>query len=139
MNQITNKRENYFFDPLFEAFFGDNYQERNFGFLPMKTDIKENKDTYELAIEIPGFDKKDIKLDYEDEYLTVTASINRFENKEGNYIRRERFSGVNSRSYYIGEIDEKKIKASYKDGVLFVTFPKENLEEKEAKHAIAID
>ncbi|MCQ2742664.1 MAG: Hsp20/alpha crystallin family protein [Bacilli bacterium] len=143
MNPITNRREELsFFDPFFDAFFGENYQNKNYGVLPMKTDIKENEKGYELAIEIPGFDKKDISLKLESGYLTVTAKVNRVEEekgKNGRFLHRERFSGVSSRSYYVGDVEQKDIKAAYKDGVLAITFPKENPEEKEAKCSIAID
>ncbi len=64
---------------------------------------------------------------------------NKENDKKGNYIHRERFSGVTTRSYYVGEIEEKDVKASYNNGVLTINFPKEDAKKIEAKHAINID
>lgn len=106
----------------------------------MKTDVKEIDGNYELQIDIPGYDKEDIKIELEDGYITVTATTNT-ENEESNgkYIQRERFSGACSRSYYAGEnIDEKDIKASFKNGILKITFPKEATPKIENRKFIQI-
>lgn len=97
----------------------------------MKTDIKEKEDKYLIDIELPGYQKENIKIDVEDGYLTVHAEIN-YDNKEkedGKFIRRERYSGSCSRSFYVGtEIQSEDIKASFKDGMLKIEIPKK--EEK---------
>lgn len=128
------------FDPFFDALFGDEKARANHGSLSMKTDVKEVGDDYVLEVELPGFDKKDISLKADDGYLTIEAKIDTSvkEGKEDKFLRRERFSGTASRTYYIGDVEEESIKASYKDGILFVSFPKENPKAKQA-HAITID
>lgn len=110
----------------------------------MKTDIKENDGSYELAIDLPGYSKDDVQAELKDGYMTITASKNDSnEDKEdlGCYIRRERYYGSCSRSFYVGEqITEDDIKASFKDGILYVTVPKkEAVPEIEEKKLIQIE
>jgi HSP20 family molecular chaperone IbpA len=78
-------------------FFGGE-EDKNFGVLAMKTDIKEDEKNYEMDVELPGFDKKDISLNMKDGYLTVSAKVDRSlnEKEKKGYIHRERFSGVSS-------------------------------------------
>ena len=101
----------------------------------MKTDIKENDGAYELAIDMPGYGKDDVQAELKDGFMTITATKDDSkEDKEenGHYIRRERFFGSCSRSFYVGEdVTEADIKANFKDGILYVTVPK-----KEAKPQI---
>ncbi len=107
----------------------------------MKTDVKEINGNYELEIDIPGYNKEDIKIELENGYITVTAATNtENEEKNGKYIQRERFSGVCSRSYYAGEnVDEKDIKANFKNGILKITFPKEAQQKIENRKYIQIE
>ena len=93
----------------------------------MKTDVKEKDGSYILEIDIPGYDKEDIQIELQDGYVTVTATKNEEkEDKHAKYLKRERFSGMCSRSYYAGEnITEEDIKANFKNGILTITFPKE--------------
>jgi HSP20 family molecular chaperone IbpA len=100
----------------------------------MKTDIKEVGDNYMLDVEMPGFDKKDIDLKFEEGYLTVSAKTE--DKAEDKYVRRERKSYV-SRSYYVGDIKQDALKATYNNGILSVTFPKELA--KTTASRIAID
>ena len=98
----------------------------------MKTDIKEKKDKYIVDIDLPGYEKEDIKIKMEKGYLTVTAKVNKEvkEDKEENYIHRERYSGQCTRSFYVGEnVKENEIKASFKNGILKLVVPRK--EEKE--------
>ena len=140
--QLTNRYGSVnFWDPFFAPFFEEDSERKTFGNLQMKTDIKELADHYEMAVELPGFDKKDIGLRLEDGYLTITAEVNRTideKEKKGNYIHRERFSGKSSRSYYVGDVEKEAIKASYENGVLTIVLPKENPEKVQAAHTIAI-
>lgn len=109
----------------------------------MKTDIKEGENGYELSIALPGFQKEDISAQLENGYLTVTASQNT--NKEekgedGRYIRRERFVGNCSRSFYVGEgITQEDIHAKYENGILSLHVPKKDTEKIEAQKYIAIE
>ncbi len=96
----------------------------------LKTDIKEFADHYIFEIDVAGHDKKDIDIRIEDNYMTVevktTSSFEENNESENfNYIRKERFLGSTSRSYYVGEVIEKDVKASFNNGLLIVNVPKE--------------
>lgn len=123
----TNCNTNAYLDPLFDAFFGKNAT--NYGHLGMRTDVYESDKAYRLDIEMPGFEKENITLDFKDGYLTVGVKSVEAEDEEFKLLRRERFQGEASRQYYLGEVDEKGITASYKDGVLSVLAPKVQPEE----------
>lgn len=110
----------------------------------MKTDIKEEGDHYELDIDMPGYDKDDVSAEIKDGYLTVSA--NKTENNDekddnGKYLRRERFVGSMSRSFYVGDdMTESDIKAAFKNGTLSVCVPKkEEKKQVPEKHVIAIE
>ena len=99
----------------------------------MKTDIREKKDKYLIDIDLPGYQKENIKMEVEDGYLTIHAEINsdNEEKEEGKFVRRERYSGSCSRSFYIGtEVKSEEIKASFKNGILKIEIPKKE-EKKE--------
>ena len=137
-------RKNYWGLDLFDNAFKDPFFTDPDMNLAMLTDIKEEEGNYILDINLPGFDKNDIKVELKDGYLTVNA--NRDESKEekdekGNYIRRERYTGKCSRSYYVGsDLKDADIKASYKDGILNLTLPKkETAAIQEEKKYIPIE
>lgn len=93
----------------------------------MKTDVREQGDSYEVAIDLPGFKKEDVAIELENGYLTITASkgLDKDEDQTG-YIRRERWSGKCSRTFYVGEsVRGEDIKAKMEDGILTMTVPKE--------------
>ena len=141
-NSLASLESGFVMDPLFDLLAGGGFPEpRTFQNLDMKTDVKDLGASYQMEIEVPGVNKKDIGVAYDEGYLTVTVKQDREVNdkdKKGNYVHRERFSGVASRSYYVGTIDEKAIKANYVDGVLSLTFPKENESKKQAEHQIPV-
>ena len=101
----------------------------------MNTDVKEFDDRYELEFELPGFKKEDIQAELKDGYLIVNAKHqdNKDEKgKDGKYIRKERYAGACTRSFYVGEeVDPDEIKAEFKHGILKLFVPK-----KEAKPAV---
>lgn len=110
----------------------------------MNTDIKENDDSYEIAMNLPGFRKEDVQGEVKDGYLTISASTstsNDTKDDNGKYIRRERYSGSCSRSFYVGEqVTQEDIKARFEDGVLRIMVPKmETKPAVEEKHFIAIE
>ncbi|MCI8378718.1 MAG: Hsp20/alpha crystallin family protein [Lachnospiraceae bacterium] len=109
----------------------------------MKTDVKETSQGYEVDIDLPGFKKEDVTAKLENGYLTIQASkgLNRDEkDEEGKYIRRERYSGSMSRSFYVGEgMKQEDIHAKFEDGILKLTVPKLDKEALEKKHYIAIE
>ena len=102
----------------------------------MKTDIKETEGGYELEMDLPGFTKDEIKVSLENGYMTISAAKgldkDEQDKKSGRYIRKERYAGACSRSFYVGEdITEEDIKAEFKHGLLKLFVPK-----KEAKPAV---
>ncbi len=117
------------FDLLSEMFRDPFFDERESRV--MKTDIKENKDKYVIDIDLPGYEKENIKIEVEDGYLTVHATIdsNKEEKEEGKFVRKERYMGSCSRSFYVGDdVKEEDIKATFRNGILKLEVPK--VEEK---------
>ena len=94
----------------------------------MRTDIRETEDSYELDVELPGYKKEDVKAQLKDGYLTINVSKNEnndVKDENGKYIRRERYSGSMSRSFYVGEdVKQEDIKARFENGVLMINVPK---------------
>ena len=131
------------FDNMFDDFFKDPFFTRNNSVKVMKTDIQEKDDKYILDMDLPGYDKEDIKAQLKDGYLTISAQKNTSndeKDEEGNYIRRERYCGKCSRSFYVGDsIKEEDIKASFNNGILELTFPKEVPQKEEEMKYITID
>ena len=109
----------------------------------MKTDVRETDNTYELDIDLPGFKKDEVSAKLENGYLTISASkgLNKDEkDKEGNYIRRERYTGQCARSFYVGEgVRQEDIHAKFEDGILKLSIPKEVKKQIEENNYIAIE
>ena len=122
--------KSFYLDDIFDNF--DSTRNNN-----MKCDIYEKDGDYHIEIDIPGFDKKDIKVECDNGYLTVTAKKDEeAEGKSKNYIRRERSYGKYQRSFYIGDMDSSEIRAKFKHGMLKIIVPK--VESKETKKHIEI-
>ena len=110
----------------------------------MKTDVKETEKGYEVDMDLPGFKKDEIKVQLKDGYLTVSAVKDLDEDEKdketGKYIRRERYAGNMSRSFYVGDaVSEEDIHAKYEDGILKLSLPKKApkaVEEKDGYIAI---
>lgn len=110
----------------------------------MKTDVRETGTSYELDIDLAGFKKDEIQASLKDGYLTIEAAkgLDKDEkDKEGNYIRRERYAGSLSRSFFVGEdITQEDIKAKFENGVLQLSIPKKDVQPKvEENHFISIE
>lgn len=109
----------------------------------MKTDVKETDKDFQLTIDLPGAKKEDVSVELREGYLDVSAETKReVEDKDenGTYLRKERFEGKCSRSFYVGdEIAEDDIKARFDGGMLKITVPKKTQPEIEAKKSIAIE
>lgn len=117
---------------LFDDFFDDEFFSKKDKNL-MKTDIREMKDKYVIDIDLPGFEKENINLSLKKGYLEISAKVNREDNSdEGEkFVRRERFTGECSRSFYVGDgIKETDIHAEFKNGILKIEVPKVNPEEE---------
>lgn len=95
----------------------------------MKTDIQEKENGYELEIDLPGFSKDELKVALENGYLTISATKGldqgEKENEKGRYIRKERYVGSCTRSFYVGEdVTQEDIKGEFKHGILKLLVPK---------------
>ena len=93
----------------------------------MKTDVRETEDTYEVDMDLPGFKKDEINVDLKNGYLTVSAAkgLDKDEkDKNGKYIRQERYTGAMSRSFYVGDVAPEDVKAKFEDGILRISLPK---------------
>ena len=142
-----------FSENLFDDFMDDAFERNFFGARNplygkhsknlMKTDVKETDKSYELDIDLPGFKKDEITAHLENGYLTVSAAkgVDKDEkDKEGHYIRRERYSGSMTRSFYVGDaVKEEEIHAKYEDGILKLSIPKKDAKAVEGKKYIAIE
>lgn len=121
----------FYLDDFFDDFVAtkDNF---------MKCDIYEKDGIYNIELDVPGFDKKDIKIECKDNYLTITAKKERIdESGDKNYIRKERSYGEYTRSFYLGDIDSNLINAKFNNGTLCITVPKED--KQNSKTIIEID
>lgn len=132
----------FMFDP-FDAFFNTPMTTSQTPTL-MRTDIKETDTGYEMVIDMPGFKKEDVQAELNDGYLHITAqtkSENEDKDANGTFVRKERFSGKCSRTFYVGEdVEEKDIKAKFEDGTLKIDIPKKQEQPKlEEKKTIAIE
>ena len=134
------------FDDFFEnGFFGGHSplfgkHERNL----MKTDIRETDDAkaYRFAVELPGFEKDEIHVDVQDGYLTVSAEKGLDkdeEDKKGRYIRRERYSGSMSRSFYVGDVKPEEVSAKFENGILTLDVPKAGQKKLPENNRICIE
>lgn len=120
---------------LFDDIFGDSFFKKEDKM--MKTDIRETDNGYIIDVDLPGYKKENIKIDVTDGYLTINAKMNQknTEDNNGKYVRRERFFGECSRSFYVGEaVEDLDIKAKFQNGILSLEIPKiderKNLPEK---------
>jgi len=135
---------NDFFDDFERSFplrtsFGRD--DSNLGGL-MRADVKENDDGYEVHLDLPGFKKEDVKAQLKEGYLTVTATrqSNVDDSKNEKYIRRERYMGSVSRSFYVGEnLTEEDIKAKFDNGTLILSLPKVPQKKVEEDRYITIE
>ena len=122
------------FDDFFTPVRGDEVSK-------MRCDIYEKDGIYTMEMDIPGFNREDVKIEVDDnDYLTITAEKNSETNDEDsdkNYVRKERSYGKYQRSFYVGDIDKDKIDAKFENGILKITMPKKE-EEKSSKKTIEV-
>lgn len=108
----------------------------------MKTDVRETEDSYELDIDLPGFKKEDVSVELKNGYLTIQAakSLDKDEQKNGKYIRQERYAGSMSRSFYVGEgVRPEDVKGKFENGILQISLPKAEQKKLPAQTMIAIE
>ena len=136
MRNYLSRRNNdlgfNFFDDMFDDFFKPVFygvKENS-----MRTDVKENENGYELAIDMPGYDKKNINLSLENGYLKVEARREEKEEDKDSFVRRERSYSC-ARSYYVGDkITEEDVKAKYENGILTLRVPKNDKKQLPKKN-----
>lgn len=109
----------------------------------MKTDVRETENSYELDIDLPGFKKDEIKVELDNGYLSISAAKGLDkdeENKNGKYIRRERYAGAMNRTFYVGDnLTQQDIQAKFEDGILKISVPKKDVQQIEQNKYIAIE
>ena len=108
----------------------------------MKTDVRDVDGNYELSIDLPGFTKDEVQVELKDGTLTVHAEkgLDKDESeKDGSYIRKERYAGAVSRSFYVGDVQPGEVKGKYESGVLTLTIPKKDQPQVAASNRIAIE
>ena len=144
MTMITRRPHtpfDLFLSDPFDSFFGSMPAQNSTPNL-MRADIKDCEDCIQMIIDLPGFDKDNVTAELKDGMLTVAAETSKqTEETEGTYVRKERFTGKCSRTFYVGdEIQEEDIKAKFENGTLQITVPKKTEQPKlEASRSIAID
>lgn len=132
-------------DNFFDGFHGPNRGNARFATHSgsiMKTDIRESQDEYEINIDLPGYRKENVQAELKDGYLMVTArSEGHVEDGDGKeFIRRERFYGTSSRSFYVGkDVRQEDISARFDNGVLILNIPKNTEKAVEEKKLISIE
>ena len=129
-----------FLDSFFDEPFMRSYEEQGL----MSTDVEDTAQGYVLTMDMPGVKKEDVKAQLKDGYLTIQAtsgSHNEEKDQNGRYIRRERYYGSVSRSFYVGEdVTEEDIRAKFEDGTLKILIPKQEEKPKvDQKKYIAIE
>lgn len=133
---------------LFDDMFNDGFFTRSFEPVTtthiMKSDIQENENGYLLDIELPGYNKEDVQAELKDGYLTITANHEdkkEEKDKNGKFIRKERYTGTCKRSFYVGEqVRQEDIKAAFQNGILRLAIPKQLPQvEKEQPKLITIE
>lgn len=140
-----------FGESLFDEFFNDPFALMTSGRDPlygkhaknlMKTDVRELDGSYEIDIDLPGFKKDEVDIQLQDGCLTISAAkgLDKDEkDKQGRYIRQERYAGSVSRSFYVGEdVKPADVKASFEDGILKLSVPKAEAKQLPENTTIAI-
>ncbi|HCI55828.1 MAG TPA: Hsp20/alpha crystallin family protein [Bacteroidales bacterium] len=130
----SNLFDDDFLAPFFSPLFSTSYSS-----LPA-VNIKEDDKQYTLDVAVPGIDKKDLKIEIEDDILTISSEQK--EEKEENrqdYKRREFSYSSFSRSFTLPEnVNKEKIEANYKDGILSVVLPKTHEEKSKITKQVKI-
>lgn len=144
---MTNFFRENLFDDFFEDFARPERRIVNYGNQAsslMRTDVKDTDGGYELNVELPGYKKENVSAELKDGTLVISAAV-KTENDEkdeaGKFIRRERFRGNCSRSFYVGDaVEQEDIKAKFEDGILKIFVPKKEAKpELEKRKLIAIE
>ena len=135
--RVSNRPWRSPFDNLFDAFFGEDSRlpvlPGNAAFAP-RIDVKEDDVSYEISVELPGLEEKDIEITVDDGTLVLRGEKSgASEEKEGKYFRQERIYGRFERAFHLPDgVEAEKIEAKFKNGVLTLHLPK----KEEAKKVV---
>lgn len=133
---LTNIFGRDFMDDFFDDFAHSAYYRPNrIGAIPaMKADVQELDNAYQIDLELPGFQKEDLKAELKDGYLTIQATHqdkNEEKDEKGRYIRQERYTGHYQRSFYVGEdVTQEDVHAAFENGILKLSIPKKEAQPK---------
>ena len=134
-----------FFNDTFDHMFQDMFRspfERMGQVSCMSTDIQDLGDSYQMDMELPGYEKEDLKADLKDGYLTISAEHTGSQDEkdeQGNYVRRERYVGSCQRRFFVGKnVTQEDIQAKFENGVLKMVIPKKEMPAVEEKKYISI-
>lgn len=137
---LANRPQEVFnIDSLFDNFFSDSFVPAFFGGdSQINVDIKEKEKEFLIEADLPGVNKEEIKVDLENDRLTISVIKNEEINEEkDNYIRRERRSGSYCRSFNVENVVEDQISAKFENGVLSLVLPKKESKQSR-KNSIEI-
>lgn len=125
-----------FMDDFFDDFTNTAYYRPNrIGSIPaMRADVQELDNAYQIDLELPGFQKEDLKAELKDGYLTIQATHqdkNDQKDEKGRYIRQERYTGHYQRTFYVGEdVTQEDVHAAFENGILKLSIPKKETQPK---------
>ncbi len=143
---IPTSHNNFFDDFLmspFDSFFGNDGKGSTSEAALLRTDVKEDKDHYSLIVDVPGVKREDVNVSLKDGYLRINAKAHQEESEGGKdekFLRKERFDGEASRSFYVGNtVHPEDINAKFGNGTLTITVPKKTEQNDDGSQSIAID
>ncbi len=104
---------------------------------PILVDIEKNDNAYVVYATLPGVEKDNVNLAFEDSKLTISVKEPKEEEtkekEDVKYILNERIKGFNSRTIYLKNVDETKISAKFNNGILEINVP---LKEKKVSNIV---
>lgn len=125
------------FNTLFNNALDDGMPEFTFNTTSVpKVDVKENKDSYSLEMDLPGRSEKDVNLELDHNVLTISSvkeetkeEKNNAKDKDGvKWLVRERRTNQFSRRFTLpDDVDGEHVNATFKNGVLNVSLPRKAL------------
>ena len=128
-----------------DEFFGKDWMNSIFsdrpGISTPAVNVKETDDEFMIEVAAPGLDKKDFKVDVDNNVLSISSEkeFKDEEKQDSRYMRREFGYASFSRSFSLPEaVDAEKIKAKHKDGILMITIPKKEEAKRKPPKQIEI-
>ncbi len=134
-NEVQRNNSLWNFDSMFDSFFEDSFFP-SFGtaYTGLNVDIKEEENEFQIIAEVPGLKKEEIKVNIENDLLTIAIEKREESNHEkDNYIRKERKAINMKRSFRLENVISEEIAAKLEDGILTLTLPKQEPVKPKAK------